>query len=140
LGLGLGLGLGRSRRLPLPTGQGESVIFGPFFRLPFLRLHFLAGLALGRHGTATRNGIKAAARPGLGAGLRESLLPGLAPVVLVFKDPIELVFHPTTQAIEPGHSGGAGGPAAFTPVAGAGAWAGARHAIYQLAARTHQAI
>ena len=132
--------MGCTGRLPLPTGQGESVIFGPFFRLPLLRLPFLAGLALGRLGAAARNGIKAAARPGLGAGLRASLLPGLAPVVLVFQDPIELVFHPTTQAIEPGHSGGAGGPAAFAPVAAAGAGAGTGHPIYQLAARTHQAI
>ena len=122
----MGLGLGRTRRLPLPTGQGEGVIFGPFFWLPCL-----PGLALGRRGATARNGIQAAARPVLGAGLRASLLPGLAPVVLVFQDPIELVFHPTTQASE---------PAAFTPVAAAGAWAGARHAINQLAARTHQAI
>ena len=124
--MGLGLGLERTRRLPLPTRQGESFIFGPFFWLPCL-----SGLALGWRGTATRNGIKAAARPVLGNQFRASLLPGLAPVVLVFKDPIELVFHPTTQASE---------PAAFTPVAAAGAWAGARHAINKLAARTHQAI
>jgi hypothetical protein len=126
LGLGLELGLGRTRRLPLPTGQGELLIFWPL-----IRLHFLPGLAPERLGAAARNGIKAAARPGLGAQFRASLLPGLAPVVLVFKDPIELVFHPTTQASE---------PAAFAPVAAAGAWAGARHAINQLAARTHQAI
>ena len=123
----MGLGLGRTERLPLPTGQGEGVIFGPFFWLPCL-----LGLAPERLGAATRNGIKAAARPGgLGAGLRASLLPGLVPVFLVFQDPIELVFHPTTQASK---------PAAFAPVAAAGAWAGARHAINQLAARTHQAI
>ena len=127
----MGLGLGRTRRLPLPTGQGESVIIGPFFRLPCLRLPCLAWLGLRRRGASARNGIQAAARPVLGTQFRASLLPGLAPVVLVFKDPIELVFHPTTQASE---------PAAFTPVAAAGAWAGARHAIYQLAARTHQAI
>ena len=125
------MGLGRTRRLPLPTGQGESVIFGPFFWLPCLRLPFLAWLGLGRGGTSARNGIQAAARPVLGAQFRARLLPGLSPVVLVFKDPIELVFHPTTQASE---------PAAFAPVAAAGAWAGARHAINQLAARTHQAI
>ena len=132
--------MGRTRRLPLPTGQGESVIFGPFFWLPCLRLPFLAWLGLGRRGASARDGIQAAARPVLGTQFRASLLPGLSPVVLAFKDPIELVFHPTTQAIEPGHSGGAGGPAAFTRVAAAGAWAGARHAINQLAARTHQAI
>ena len=138
--MGLGLGLGRTERLPLPMGQGERVIIGPFFRLPCLRLPFLAWLGLGRSGATARNGIQAAARPGLGAGLRASLLPGLAPVVLIFQDPIELVFHPTTQAIEPGHSGGAGGPAAFAPVAAAGAGAGTGNPIYQLAARTHQAI
>ena len=112
-------------------GQGERVIIGPFFRLPCLRLPFLAWLGLGRSGATARNGIQAAARPGLGAGLRASLLPGLAPVVLVFQDPIELVFHPTTQA---------SGSATFAPVAAAGAWAGTRHAIYQLAARTDQAV
>ena len=120
--------MGPTGRLPLPTGQVESVIIGPFFWLSCLRLPFLAWLGLGWRGTATRNGIKAAARPVLGARLRASLLPGLSPVVLVFKDPIELVFHPTTQASE---------PAAFAPIAVAGAWAGARHAIYQLAARTN---
>jgi hypothetical protein len=100
----------------------------------------LAGLTPERLGAAARNGIKAAARPCLGTEFRASLLPGLAPVVLVFQDPIELVFHPTTQAIEPGHSGGAGGPAAFAPVAAAGAGAGTGHPIHELAARTHQAI
>ena len=127
----MGLGLGRTERLPLPMGQGERVIIGPFFRLPCLRLPFLAWLGLGRRGATARDGIQAAARPVLGARFRASLLPGLSPVVLVFKDPIELVFHPTTQASE---------PAAFAPVAATGAWAGARHAINQLAARTHQAI
>jgi hypothetical protein len=91
----------------------------------------LAGLTPERLGAAARNGIKAAARPGLGTEFRASLLPGLAPVVLVFQDPIELVFHPTTQTRE---------PAAFAPVAAAGAGAGTGHPIHELAARTHQAI
>jgi predicted permease len=37
-----------------------------------------------------------------------------------------------------GHEGG--GPAAFAPVAAAGAGAGTGHPIHELAARTHQAI